>query len=104
MNLHPNLSVRPIHDNILVCAPSVPAEEKIGALFMPQSAIEAPRESVVIATGPGKRNKKGNIVPLDVQVGDKVIYPRYAGSDVACDGVTYILMAEDEILGVLEQV
>ena len=72
-----------------------------GALFIPDSAKEKPQEGEVVAVGRGKRLEDGSIVALDVKVGDRILFGKYSGSDTKVDGQEYMIMREDEILGVL---
>jgi len=72
-----------------------------GGLYIPDSAKEKPQEGEVVATGKGKRLDDGKLVPLDVQVGDRILFGKYSGSDIKLDGEEYMIMREDEILGIL---
>jgi chaperonin GroES len=71
-------------------------------LFIPDSAKEKPQEGEVIAVGAGKRNDDGKLIPLDVKAGDRILFGKYSGSDIKLDGNEYLIMREDEVLGVLE--
>lgn len=95
------MNIRPLHDRIVVKRLDS-TENKIGGLFIPDSAKEKPQEGEVIAVGHGKRNDKGELVPLDVKAGDRILFGKYSGSDIKIDGVEYMIMREDEVLGVLE--
>ena len=75
---------------------------KIGGLFIPDSAKEKPQEGEVVAVGKGKRLEDGKVVPLDVQKGDRILFGKYSGSEISMDGEEYLIMREDEVLGVLE--
>ena len=74
-----------------------------GGLYIPDSAKEKPQEGEVVATGKGKRLEDGKVVPLDVQVGDRILFGKYSGSDIKLDGEEYMIMREDEVLGILDQ-
>jgi chaperonin GroES len=95
------MNIRPLHDRIVVKRIDSDVN-KIGGLYIPDSAKEKPQEGEVIAVGNGKRNDKGEIVPLDVKAGDRILFGKYSGSDIKIDGTEYMIMREDEVLGVLE--
>lgn len=93
-------NIRPLHDRVLVKRSSS-SEEKIGLLYIPDSAREKPHEAEVVAVGAGLQLKDGRRVALDVKVGDKVLFGKYAGSDVKVGGETFLILRESEILAVL---
>jgi chaperonin GroES len=95
------MNIRPLHDRIVVKRIDNDVN-KIGGLYIPDSAKEKPQEGEVIAVGHGKRNDKGELVPLDVKAGDRILFGKYSGSDIKIDGTEYMIMREDEVLGVLE--
>ena len=95
------MNIRPLHDRIVVKRVES-SENKIGGLFIPDSAKEKPQEGEVIAVGNGKRNDKGELVTLDVKAGDRILFGKYSGSEIKIDGTEYMIMREDEVLGVLE--
>jgi chaperonin GroES len=95
------MTIRPLHDRIVVKR----IEEKQqmqGGLHIPDSAKEKPQQSEVIAVGQGKRLDDGKLVPLDVKVGDRVLLGKYSGSEITLDGQEYLIIREDEVLGILE--
>jgi chaperonin GroES len=93
------MQIRPLYDRVVV--KRVEDQETMrGALFIPDSAKEKPQEGEVVAAGQGKRFEDGNLVPLDVKVGDRILFGKYSGSDIHVDGQEYMIMREDEILGV----
>jgi len=96
------MKIRPLHDRVVVRR--IEEQETIrGGIIIPDSAKEKPQEGEVVAIGKGKRNEKdGSLVALDVQVGDRVLFGKYSGSDIKLDGEEYMIMREDEILGVLD--
>jgi len=95
------MKIRPLNDRILV--KRLEEEEKTaGGIIIPDSAKEKPAEGKIIAVGPGKRNDKGELVAMDVKVGDRVLFSKYGGTDVKIDGENYLIMREDDILGVVE--
>ncbi len=94
------MEIRPLHDRVLVKRIEE-TENMRGGLYIPDSAKEKPQEGEVIAVGKGKRNDDGKQIPLDVQVGDRILFGKYSGSEVPKLGDTdYLIMREDEILGV----
>lgn len=96
------MKIRPLNDRILV--KRLEEEDKTaGGIIIPDSAKEKPAEGEIIAIGPGKLNKSGERVAMDVKVGDKVLFSKYGGTDVKIDGVNYLIMREDDILGVVER-
>jgi len=94
------MNLRPLQDRVLV--ERVEAMEKsAGGLYIPDSAKEKPQEGKVVAVGKGKRREDGSLAALDVKAGDRILFAKYAGSDVTLDGKEFIIMREDDILGVL---
>jgi len=96
------MKIRPLYDRILVKR----VEEKetvMGGIIIPDTAKEKPQEGEVVAVGQGKRLEDGTIVPLDVKVGDRILFGKYSGSEIKLDGDEYMIMREDEVLGVLEK-
>ncbi len=73
-----------------------------GGLYIPDSAKEKPQEGEVVAVGKGKRLEDGKVIPLDVQVGDRILFGKYSGSDIKLDGEEFLIMREDEVLGILD--
>ena len=96
------MNIRPLHDRIVVKRIEQ-QEQKQGSLYIPDSAKEKPQEGEVVAVGKGKRDDKGEIHPPDVKVGDRILFGKYSGSDIKMDGEEYLIMREDEVLGVLEK-
>ena len=95
------MKIRPLSDRIVV--KRIEEQETLrSGIIIPDSAQEKPQEAEVIAVGQGKRLKDGNRVPVDVKVGDRVLFGKYSSSDIRVDGVDYLIMREDEILGVVE--
>jgi len=93
--------VRPLHDRVIVRR--LDEEEKTaGGIIIPDSAKEKPIQGEVIAAGKGKILENGDVRPLDVKKGDRVIFSKYAGTDIKLDGQDYLMMREDDILGVVE--
>ena len=95
------MKVRPLNDRILV--KRLEEEEMTkGGIIIPDSAKEKPAEGEVVAVGKGKINDKGERVQLDIEVGDRVLFSKYGGTDVKLDGVDHLIMREDDILAVVE--
>jgi chaperonin GroES len=96
------MNIRPLYDRVVVKRIEEDAA-MVGGLFIPDSAKEKPQQGEVVAVGKGKRGDDGKIIPLEVQVGDRVLFGKYSGSDVPKSyGDDHLIMREDEILGVLE--
>ena len=95
------MNIRPLYDRIVVKR-GEEKESKVGGLFIPDSAKEKPQEALVVAVGKGKRLEDGTVVPLDVKVGDTILFGKYSGSDIKIDGQEYMIMREDEVLGIVE--
>jgi chaperonin GroES len=96
------MDIRPLHDRIVVKRLEDKNETLQNGLYIPDSAKEKPQEAEVVAVGKGKRLEDGKIVPLDVQVGDRILFGKYSGSDIKINGNEYLIMREDEVLGILE--
>jgi len=95
------MKIRPLHDRILV--QRLEEEEKTqGGIIIPDTAKEKPIEGKVIAVGNGKILENGEVKPLDVKEGDKVLFGKYAGTEVRIGGEEYLIMREDDVLGVIE--
>jgi chaperonin GroES len=94
------MNIRPINDRILVIR--VEEEKKTaGGIIIPDTAKEKPQEGKVVAVGPGKLGDDGKRLPLEVKKGDRVLFSKYAGTEIKIDGVEHMFMREDDILGVL---
>jgi chaperonin GroES len=95
------MDIRPLHDRVVVKRIEENETTTAGGLYIPDSAKEKPQQGEVVAVGNGKRDESGKVNPLDVQVGDRILFGKYSGSDIKLDGNEYLIMREDEILGVL---
>jgi chaperonin GroES len=94
------MAFRPLHDRVVV--KRIDAEEKTaGGIIIPDSAKEKPSQGEVIAVGPGGRDESGKLVPLDVQVGDRVLFGKWSGTEVKIDGQEVLIMKESDIMGVI---
>ena len=91
----------PLHDRILVRR--VEENETVrGGIIIPDSAKEKPQQGEVISVGKGKSNDEGKVFPLDVKAGDKILFGKYSGSEIKLDGEEYLIMREEEVLGILK--
>ena len=94
------LSLKPLADRVVV--EPAPAEDKsAGGIILPDTAQEKPQQGTVVAAGPGKVSDAGSLIEMTVKKGDKVLYGKYSGSEVAFDGTEYVIMRESDILAVL---
>jgi chaperonin GroES len=92
---------RPLHDRVLVRR--IDADEKTaGGIIIPDTAKEKPQEGEVVAVGPGGRNEKGELVPLELKAGDGVLFGKWSGTEVKIDGEDLLIMKESDILGVID--
>jgi chaperonin GroES len=95
------MKIRPLYDRIVV--KRIEEKETVrGGIIIPDSAKEKPQEGEVVAVGHGKRLENGTLVPLDVKAGDRILFGKYSGSDIALEGEEFMIMREDEVLGVLD--
>jgi chaperonin GroES len=95
------MKVRPLHDRLLV--KRLEEEEMTkGGIIIPDTAKEKPQEGRVIAVGGGKVNEEGKTVPMDVKKGDRILFSKYAGTEVNLDGEEHLIIREDDVLGILE--
>jgi chaperonin GroES len=95
------MNFRPLHDRVLIRR--IEEDEKTaGGIIIPDTAKEKPMQGEVLAVGPGARNEKGEIAPLDVKVGDRVLFGKWSGTEVKIDGEELLIMKESDIMGVLE--
>jgi chaperonin GroES len=95
------MNLRPLHDRILVERVEE-QEQKRGGIIIPDSAKEKPQEGKVVAVGNGKRLEDGTTVPLDVKAGDRILFGKYAGSEIKVEENEYLILREDEVLAVIE--
>jgi chaperonin GroES len=95
------MNIRPLHDRVVV--KRIEEKETIqGGIIIPDTAKEKPQEGEVIAVGQGKRLEDGKLIPLDVKAGDRILFGKYSGSEIKLEGEEYLIIREDEILGVIE--
>ncbi len=96
------MTFRPLHDRIVV--KRITADEKTaGGIIIPDTAQEKPQQGEVVAVGPGARNERGEIVALDVKVGDTVLFGKWSGTEVKIDGQELLIMKESDVMGILEK-
>ena len=95
------MAFRPLHDRVVVRR--LTAEEKTsGGIIIPDTAKEKPMEGEIVAVGPGARNEQGQLVPLDVKAGDKILFGKWSGTEVKLDGEELLIMKESDIMGIIE--
>ena len=92
---------RPLHDRILIKRIEEKETAK-GGIIIPDTAKEKPQEGEVVAVGSGKKNEEGKVVPLDVKAGDRILFGKYSGSEIKMDNEEYLILREEEVLGILE--
>jgi len=95
------LGVRPLHDRILVRR-TAEDEKTAGGLFIPDSAKEKPQRGEIVAAGKGRITEDGKVLPLEVKVGDKVLFSKYAGTEIKFDGSEFLMMREEDVLGIVQ--
>ena len=96
------MTVRPLHDRVLVKRSDEPVKTESGLLFLPESAKEKPVEGTVIAVGAGRIKDDGNVLPLQVKEGDRIVFGKYSGTEIKVDGEARLILREDDILGVID--
>jgi len=95
------MKIRPLQDRVIV--KRLEEEEKTkGGIIIPDSAKEKPQEGKVIAVGKGKVTEEGKVIPLDVKVGDRILFGKYSGTEVKIEGEEHLIMREEDILGIIE--
>ena len=96
------MKIRPLQDRVIVKRLEEAVEKTKGGIIIPDTAKEKPQHGKVIAVGKGKLNDDGKLTPLDVKVGDKILFGKYSGSEIKIDGDEHLIMREEDILGVVE--
>ena len=96
------MKVRPLHDRIIVQRLEE-GEQKVGGIIIPDTAKEKPQQGKVVAAGAGKVKDDGQRTPLDVKAGDIILFGKYAGQEIKIDGSEYLIIREEEVLGVIEK-
>ena len=97
------MNVRPLRDRVLVTRLEE-QEQRFGGIIIPDTAKEKPQQGKVVAAGSGRVNDKGVVQPLDIKVGDTVLFGKYSGTEIKIGGQDYLILREDEVLGVVEGV
>jgi chaperonin GroES len=96
------MKFRPLHDRVVV--ERIEADEKSsGGIIIPDTVKEKPSQGEITAVGPGGRDESGKLIPIDLKVGDRVLFGKWSGTEVKLDGVDYLIMKESDIMGVVEQ-
>ena len=96
------MKVRPLHDRVII-ERIEESEQRVGGIIIPDSAKEKPQQGKIIAAGKGRIEKDGKVTPLDVKAGDTILFGKYAGQEIKIDGNEYLIMREEEVLGVIEK-
>jgi chaperonin GroES len=96
------MNVRPLHDRIIVQRIEE-EEQRVGGIIIPDTAKEKPQQGRIIAVGKGRIEKDGKVTPLDVKAGDTVLFGKYAGQEIKIEGTEYLIIREEEVLGVIEK-
>lgn len=95
------MKIKPLQDQVLLIRQESD-QKTAGGIIIPDTAKEKPLEGKIVAVGPGKRDREGKRIPMEVKQGDRVLFGRYAGTEIKIDGVEHLMMKADDILGVLE--
>jgi len=95
------MSLRPLSDRILVERVEEDAKTK-GGIIIPDTAKEKPAEGKIIATGKGRMGEDGKLLPMDVKVGDRILFSKYGGTEIKIEGIDYLILRQDDVLGVIE--
>ena len=96
------IKVRPLHDRLIVLRLEDEGEQQIGGIIIPDTAKEKPQQGKVIAAGKGQLREDGGLQPMDVKDGDTILFGKYSGQEIKLDGEEYLIMREDEVLGVVQ--
>ena len=96
------IKVRPLHDRLIVKRLDDAEEQKVGGIIIPDTAKEKPQQGKVIAVGKGKIKEDGGLQPMDVKKGDTILFGKYSGQEIKLDGEEYLIMREDDVLGVVK--
>jgi chaperonin GroES len=96
------IELKPLGDRVVVEAVEQ-APQSAGGVILPETAQEKPQEGIVIAVGPGRRTDKGDVIPMDLKVNDRVIYSKYSGSEIKLDGNEYLIVSEKDVLAIVKR-
>jgi chaperonin GroES len=94
------MKFRPLHDRVVVKR-AEPETKTAGGIIIPDTAADKPQMGDVVATGPGGRDESGKVIPLDVKVGDRIVFSKWSGTELTIDGTEYLIMKETDIIGVM---
>jgi len=97
------IKVRPLHDRIIVLRLDEDDEQQVGSIIIPDTAKEKPQQGKVVAVGKGKVKEDGGLAPMDVKEGDTILFGKYSGQEIKLDGDEFLIMREDEVLGVISK-
>jgi chaperonin GroES len=97
------MKFRPLHDRVLVERTDAEAKSA-GGIIIPDTAKEKPQQGRIVGVGPGGRDESGKLIPIDLEVGDRVLFGKWSGTEVKIDGVEYLIMKESDIMGVLVEI
>jgi chaperonin GroES len=95
------MNIRPLRDRVVVKRLEE-GEQRVGGIIIPDTAKEKPQQGKVVAVGNGRLTDEGKLVPLDIKVGDTILFGKYSGTEIKLDGVEYLIVREDEVLGIIE--
>ena len=95
------MKFRPLHDRVVIRR-LTPEEKTVGGIIIPDTAQEKPMEGEIVAVGPGARDEKGTLVPLDVKKGDRILFGKWSGTEIKLDGEDLLIMKESDIMGIIE--
>ena len=95
------MKFRPLHNRVVICRVE-PEGKTTGGIFIPDTVQEKPMEGEIVAVGPGARDERGTVVPLDVKKGDRILFGKWSGSEVKLDGEDLLIMNESDIMGVID--
>jgi chaperonin GroES len=96
------MDIRPLHDRVVIKRIEE-SETMQGGLYIPDSAKEKPQQGEVVAVGPGGRDQSGKLTPIDIKVGDRILFGKWSGTEIKLDGTEYLIMKESDVLGVLTE-
>ena len=96
------MNIKPLHDRIIVKCVEEETKTAAGIIIPDTASKEKPQQGVVLAVGPGKLNAEGKVLPMSVKTDDKVLFGKYAGTDIKVDGVDYLMLREEDVLGIIE--
>jgi chaperonin GroES len=96
------MKFRPLHDRVVLTRID-PDDKSAGGIIIPDTVREKPSQGEVVAVGPGSRDEGGKLIPIDLKVGERVLFGKWSGNEVKIDGIDYLIMKESDVMGVVEQ-